>query len=120
MYRVVCLKPWFNHYQSPLRFFCRSTCQYSNQQLPKNGFVAQNQEQEIEAKGLKIRITDSYEDVSAKILNAVANISDPVERINTIKRKQQELVKQAEKEDPTIKAEVSEMFIGKKLCPIPL
>lgn len=79
----------------------------------KNGFVAQNQEQEIEAKGLKIRITDSYEDVSAKILNAVANISDPVERINTIKRKQQELVKQAEKEDPTIKAEVSEMFIGK-------
>lgn len=79
----------------------------------KNGFVAQNQEQEIEAKGLKIRITDSYEDVSAKILNAVANINDPVERINTIKRKQEELVKQAEKEDPTIKAEVSEMFIGK-------
>jgi len=79
----------------------------------KNGFVAQNQEQEIEAKGLKIRITDSYEDVSVKILNAVANISDPVERINTIKRKQEELVKQAEKEDPTIKAEVSEMFIGK-------
>ncbi|MDR0263500.1 MAG: S46 family peptidase [Sphingobacterium sp.] len=79
----------------------------------KNGFVAQNQEQEIEAKGLKIRITDSYEDVSNKILNAVANISDPVERINTIKRKQEELVKQAEKQDPTIKAEVSEMFIGK-------
>jgi len=79
----------------------------------KNGFVAQNQEQEIEAKGLKIRITDSYEDVSNKILNAVANIKDPVERINTIKRKQEELVKQAEKEDPTIKAEVSEMFIGK-------
>jgi len=79
----------------------------------KNGFVAQNQEQEIEAKGLKIRITDSYEDVSDKILNAVANISDPVERINTIKRKQEELVKQAEKQDPTIKAEVSEMFIGK-------
>src|SRR5690606_26304352 len=51
----------------------------------KNGFVAQNQEQEIEAKGLKIRITDSYEDVSNKILNTVANISDPVERINTIK-----------------------------------
>lgn len=79
----------------------------------KNGFVAQNQEQEIEAKGLKIRITDSYEDVSNKILNAVANIKDPVERINTIKRKQEELVKQAEKEDSTIKAEVSEMFIGK-------
>lgn len=79
----------------------------------RNGFVAQNQEQEIEAKGLKIRITDSYEDVSNKILNAVANIKDPVERINTIKRKQEELVKQAEKEDSTIKAEVSEMFIGK-------
>ena len=31
-----------------------------------NGFVARSREQEIEAKGLTIRITDSYEDVSAR------------------------------------------------------
>lgn len=79
----------------------------------KNGFVAQSYEQEIEARGLTIRITDSYEDVSEKILAAVAHITDPSERITIIKKKQQELVEQAQKQDPTIKAEVSEMFIGK-------
>ena len=79
----------------------------------KNGFVAQSHEQEIEARGLTIRITDSYEDVSDKILSAVAQVTDPSERINVMKKKQQELVAEAQKQDPTIKAEVSEMFIGK-------
>lgn len=79
----------------------------------QNGFVANSQEQEIEAKGLTIRITDSYEDVSTQILDAVASVTDPVERINIISRKREEIAKQAESLDPTIKAEVSEMFIGK-------
>src|SRR5690606_29460256 len=66
-----------------------------------------------EAKGLTIRITDSYEDVSAEVLQAVANITDPIERINLINEQRALIAAQAEKEDPTIKAEVSEMFIGK-------
>ena len=79
----------------------------------KNGFVAHSYEQEIEAKGLSIRITDSYEDVSEEILGAVAQISDPAERMAVINKKRAQLVAQAEAEDPSIKAEVSEMFIGK-------
>lgn len=79
----------------------------------ENGFVAQQREQEIEAKGLTIRITDSYEDVSKQVLEAVKNISDPLQRIEVINQKRSELAKQAEQADPTIKAEVSEMFIGK-------
>lgn len=79
----------------------------------KNGFVANNREQEIEARGLSIRITDSYTDVSAEILAAVATITDPSERIRVIAAKRASLVKEAEAKDPTIKAEVSEMFIGK-------
>ncbi len=79
----------------------------------KNGFVANSLQQEIEAKGLTIRITDSYSDVSDKVLHAVSAISDPVERINTINKKRAEIAQRAEAEDPTIKAEVSEMFIGK-------
>ncbi len=79
----------------------------------QNGFVANSYEQEIEARGLTIRITDSYEDVSKQILSAIANIQDPIERINVINKKKTELVKQAEAKDPSIKAEVSEMFIGK-------
>ncbi|WP_270087000.1 S46 family peptidase [Sphingobacterium sp. SYP-B4668] len=79
----------------------------------KNGFVANSFEQEVQAKGLTIRITDSYEDVSNQVLAAVANITDPIQRINLIKQKREELAATAQKKDPTIKAEVSEMFIGK-------
>lgn len=79
----------------------------------ENGFVAQAYEQEIEARGLTIRITDSYEDVSQQILSAVEHITDPSERIEIINQKRKQLAQEAEVKDPTIKAEVSEMFIGK-------
>src|SRR5690606_10114819 len=69
----------------------------------KNGFVAHTYEQEIEAQGLTIRITKSYEDVSEEILNAVASIDDPAERINVIHKMRSEIAKRAEAEDPTIK-----------------
>lgn len=79
----------------------------------QNGFVANSYEQEIEAKGLTIRITDSYEDVSNQIIEAISKTNNPVERIDIINKKKEELVRKAELEDPSIKAEVSEMFIGK-------
>lgn len=79
----------------------------------EHGFVANSQEQEIEARGLTIRITESYEDVSSQILNAVAQVNDPVERINIINKKRAEIAQEAERKDASIKAEVSEMFIGK-------
>src|SRR5690606_16700771 len=79
----------------------------------KKGFVAHTYEQEIEAEGLTIRITESYEDVSAEILSAITSISDPAERINVIHKMRSEIAKRAEEEEPTIKAEVSEMFLGK-------
>ena len=78
-----------------------------------NGFVAKTHEQEIEAKGLTCRITDSYEDVSDKVLGAVAQISDPASRLRLINNAMKNIVIEAEKKDPSIKAEVSEMFIGK-------
>lgn len=78
-----------------------------------NGFVAKSFEQEIEAKGLTCRITDSYEDVSDKILGAVTQITDPASRLQVINNAMKNLALEAEKNDPSIKAEVSEMFIGK-------
>jgi hypothetical protein len=78
-----------------------------------NGFVANGREQEIEAKGLTCRITDSYEDVSDRVLGAVAQIQDPATRLQLINNVMKNLVLEAEKKDPSIKAEVSEMFIGK-------
>lgn len=78
-----------------------------------NGFVAKSKEQELEAKGLTCRITDSYEDVSDKVLGAVAQIEDPASRLQLINNAMKNIALEAEKKDPTIKAEVSEMFIGK-------
>ena len=79
----------------------------------KNGFVAATKEQEVQAKNLTCKITDSYEDVSIKVLTAVQNIFDPSERINAINAKIAQIIKEEEQKDKTIKAEVSEMFIGR-------
>lgn len=78
-----------------------------------NGFVAATHEQEIEAKGLTCRITDSYEDVSDRVLGAVAQITDPSSRLKMINNAMENIAIEAEKKDPGIQAEVSEMFIGK-------
>lgn len=78
-----------------------------------NGFVAHNKEQEIQAKGLTIRITESYEDVSERVLSAAEKATDPAERLRLISEKRSTIAKEAEQADPSIKAEVSEMFIGK-------
>lgn len=96
-------------------------CAFSAVQLastPENdylnkGFVARSREQEIEAKGLTCRITDSYDDVSDRVLGAVAQITDPASRLKLINDAFANIAAEAEKKDPTIKAEVSEMFIGK-------
>ncbi|MGE5352480.1 MAG: S46 family peptidase [Acidobacteriota bacterium] len=78
----------------------------------ENGFKASSKQEEIEAKGLSCRITDSYEDVSAKILKAAGGITDPAERSRAMEKKRIELVKEAESKDKSIRAEVSEMFEG--------
>jgi hypothetical protein len=78
-----------------------------------NGFVAKSREAELEGKGLTCRITDSYEDVSSQVLGGVANIQDPATRLQLVNNTMKNIALEAEKKDPTIKAEVSEMFIGK-------
>jgi hypothetical protein len=79
----------------------------------EKGFVARGREQEIEAKGLTCRITDSYDDVSDRVLGAVSQITDPASRLKLINDAMKNIALEAEKKDPSIKAEVSEMFIGK-------
>lgn len=78
-----------------------------------SGFIAINKEEEIPAKGLTCLITDSYEDVSDKILSSIKDEKDVSERVNLIQKKIREIVDETEKNDPSIKAEVAEMFVGK-------
>lgn len=79
----------------------------------KNGFAAKTREEEIPNKGGICRIMESYEDVSGKILKAVENITDPVERIQIIAKKRKEIADAASDKAKSITAQVSEMFIGK-------
>lgn len=79
----------------------------------ENGFYAKNFGEEIPAAGYTCRITESYEDVSSQILDAVKNISDPAERVRTITKKMKELADAASNEKESLIAEVSEMFAGK-------
>jgi hypothetical protein len=78
----------------------------------ENGFVANTRDEEIPAKGLTCRITVSYEDVSAEILEAANEADDISKRTDAITKKIREIIKREEEKDSTIKAEVSEMFVG--------
>ncbi|MFA7288587.1 MAG: S46 family peptidase [Melioribacteraceae bacterium] len=79
----------------------------------ENGFYAKNLEEEIPAQGNFVKITESYEDVSEKVLKSVENITDPVERNRTIGKTMKELADAANDPQNSITAEVSEMFAGK-------
>jgi len=79
----------------------------------ENGFLAEDKSKEIPAVGLTCKITESYEDVSDIILTAANEAKDVSERTKAIQKKSRELIEEAEKKNPEIKAEVSEMFIGK-------
>src|SRR5690606_28226751 len=79
----------------------------------KNGFVANSLEEEIVAKGLTCRITDSYEDVSEEILATVKDVINPIQRLNLIENKILEIEKRVNEAKPNITSKISEMFIGK-------
>jgi hypothetical protein len=84
-----------------------------------NGFLAETHEKELPAKGLTCRITDSYEDVSAVILEAANTTEDISKRTTAISKKIKEIV-DLRKKDSTIKAKflkcllVSNMFYSIK------
>jgi hypothetical protein len=80
----------------------------------ENGFLAETREKEIPAKGLTCRITDSYEDVSAEVLDAANSVKDISKRTTAISDKIKEIEKREEENDSTITATVSEMFVGEQ------
>ncbi|HZW38407.1 MAG TPA: S46 family peptidase, partial [Ignavibacteriaceae bacterium] len=78
----------------------------------ENGFVAKTKEDEIRTN-IPCRITESYKDVSDIILKAANQAKDVTERTTLITKKIKELVTEEERKDSSIKANVSEMFVGK-------
>lgn len=80
----------------------------------ENGFLARTREEEIPAKGLSCRITDSYQDVSAEVLEAANKVDDISKRTTAISNKIKEIIDREQKKDSTIIADVSEMFVGEQ------
>jgi hypothetical protein len=78
-----------------------------------NGFQARSLEEEIQAPGYVVRVTESYEDVSEQVLSVVQPGMDFLSRTKAIDRKSRELEKAAETDNPGLRAEVAEMFAGK-------
>ncbi|MFC1502612.1 S46 family peptidase, partial [bacterium] len=79
----------------------------------QNGFKAENKSEEIPAKGYTVRITESYEDVSRDVLSVISEDMPFADRTKAIEKKMKEIVAKAEKENPGMRASVSEMFTGK-------
>lgn len=79
----------------------------------RDGFLARSRAEEVEAKGMTARITESFEDVSARVLAAAQPGLPPAERRRAVERRMKEIVAEAEKKSPGKRAEVSEMFAGK-------
>jgi hypothetical protein len=79
----------------------------------RDGFLARTRNEEIQAKGMTARITESYRDVSADVLGAVKPEMDFAARTKAVERRMKEVVAEAEKANPGKRAEVAEMFTGK-------
>lgn len=80
----------------------------------ENGFVANSRDAELPSPGYTVRITEGFEDVSAKVLSVVRPEMTFSERTKAIEKQQKQLEKDAEASHPGLRAEVSEMFAGEK------
>lgn len=78
-----------------------------------DGFLAGTRAEELPARGMTIRITESYRDVSAEVLAGVSESMVPAERARAIQKRMRELTEEAEQAHPGKQAVVAEMFAGR-------
>jgi hypothetical protein len=79
----------------------------------KEGFLAKTKSEERLAQGLVCKITASYEDVSAKVLNGTESIADPNERLVRIGNNIKSITARENRSNPGLQCEISEMFTGR-------
>jgi len=78
----------------------------------EDGFLAESRVKEIAAKDYKVKITESYEDVSDVILEAISGVDNLEVRSKIITKKMKELGEAATDKENSIEGKVSEMFAG--------
>ncbi len=79
----------------------------------KEGFLAKNKSEELQAKGLVCKITASYADVSEKVLKGTQNTTDPIERLKIIADNVKSITNEENKNNAGLQCEISEMFTGR-------
>lgn len=78
----------------------------------EHGFVAQRKEQELPIS-MPCKITQSYEDVSERVLSGTSADQEPSKRISQIGKNIQNIMAEERRKFPELSIEVSEMFVGK-------
>lgn len=78
----------------------------------ENGYVAKLKSDELPIS-MPCKITQSYEDVTDKVLDGINNNTDPEVRIKSIAANIAKIVAAEKKIYPELSIEVSEMFVGK-------
>lgn len=78
-----------------------------------DGFLAAERSKELPARGMTIRITQSYRDVSKEVLGTVNDAMSLADRARAIQKKMADIGAEAEKQNPEKQAQVSEMFAGR-------
>ena len=78
----------------------------------ENGFVARTKEQEIPIN-MPCKITESYEDVSDRVLHGIDESFTPSQRAASISKNISNIVAEERAKHPEMSIEVSEMFVGK-------
>lgn len=78
-----------------------------------HGFLAKRREDEIVAKGLTCKITQSYQDVSDRVLASAQGIQDPAERLLKISETIRAIEAEENQKHKGMSCEISEMFTGR-------
>ncbi len=77
-----------------------------------HGFLARTREEEIPAQGYTVDILLGYEEVTVRVLSKVKPRMTPRQKYDAIDKTIKEIVAEAEKEGPDIRANVVSMFSG--------
>jgi len=78
----------------------------------EDGFLARTQAEEIPAQGYTADVLLGYEDVTAKIVKSIGSGMIPIQIYYAIEKAQKELIAEAEKEGPDIRATIASMYSG--------
>ena len=78
----------------------------------ENGFIARSHSQELQVP-IPCKVLQSYEDVSDRVLQGLESNTDPIVRAQTIQDNIKAIAEKDQAENPELKIEISEMFVGR-------